>query len=161
MRLSYCSLVRALLQIGHTLRRFVIGVLRLKTTGVKVMVFNESGEILLILNSYGNRDQYLLPGGGVGRGESPAAAAVREVHEELGLRLRDAEPVWTYESNAEGKRDTIHLFKVVTSEQPRIDDREVIEARFFALDGLPPIVSPATRRRIAEIKGERPFDARW
>ena len=139
----------------------VIGVLRLKTTGVKVMVFNEAGEVLLIRNSYGNSSQYLLPGGGVSRGESPAAAAIREVHEELGLQVRAAEPVWTYESNAEGKRDTIHLFKVMTTEQPRIDDREVIEARFFPMDALPPSVSPATRRRVAEVEGERPFDGRW
>jgi len=153
--------MRALLQIGYWLRRLVIGALRLKTTGVKVMVFNEAGELLLIRNSYGDSAQYLLPGGGVSRRESPAAAAVREVHEELGLHVRDAEPVWTYESNAEGKRDTIHLFRVVTSERPQIDGREVIEAHFFALDALPPTVSPATRRRIAELRGERPFDGRW
>lgn len=161
MRLPYCHHVRALLQIGYWLRRFVIGALRLKTIGVKVMVFNERGELLLIRNSYGNSEHYLLPGGGVSRRESPAAAAIREVHEELGLEVRHAEPVWTYESSAEGKRDTIHLFKVVATEQPRIDDREVIEARFFALDALPPTVSPATRRRIDEVRGERPFDGRW
>jgi ADP-ribose pyrophosphatase YjhB (NUDIX family) len=153
--------MRALLQIGYLLRRMVIGALRLKTTGVKVMVLNDRGELLLIRNSYGDRAQYLLPGGGVLRRESPAAAAVREVHEELGLDVRDVEPVWTYKSSVEGKRDTIHLFRVVTSQQPRIDDREVIEASFFTLDGLPSSVSPATRRRVAEMRGERPFDGRW
>src|SRR5215210_784670 len=140
--------MRALMQTGYLLRRTIIGMLRLRTTGVKVMVFNERGELLLIRNSYGDSAQYLLPGGGVSRRESPAAAAIREVHEELGLQVRDVEPVWTYASSAEGKRDTIHLFRVVTSEQPQIDGREVIEARFFALDALPPTVSPATRRRI-------------
>ena len=161
MRLSYCSLVRALLQIGYSLRRTIVGMLRLRTTGVKVMVFNEGGELLLIRNSYGDSRQFLLPGGGVSPRENPAAAAAREVHEELGLQVGDVEPVWTYESNAEGKRDTIHLFRVATAEQPRIDDREVVEARFFALDALPPEVSPATRRRIAEVQGRRPFDGRW
>ena len=77
MRLPYCHHVRALLQIGYWLRRFVIGALRLKTIGVKVMVFNERGELLLIRNSYGDSSQYLLPGGGVSRRESPAAAAIR------------------------------------------------------------------------------------
>ena len=161
MRLSYCRLVRALLQVGYVLRRIVIGLLRLRTTGVKVMLFNEAGELLLIRNGYGDTAQYLLPGGGVSRGESPAAAAAREVHEELGLQVRAVEPVWTYESSAEGKRDTIHLFRAVTSETPHIDDREVIDARFFALDALPPTVSPATQRRIAEVQGSRPFDGRW
>ena len=161
MRLSYRRLVRALLQIGYWLRRIVVGALRLRTTGVKVMVFNDRGELLLIRNSYGNSEHYLLPGGGVARGESPAAAAIREVHEELGIQVRDAEPVWTYESSAEGKRDTIHLFRMTTAEQPRIDDHEVIEARFFALDALPPSVSPATQRRIEELEEKRPFDGCW
>jgi len=153
--------MRALLQIGYLLRRIVIGALRLRTTGVKVMAFNERGELLLIRNSYGDSAQFLLPGGGVSRRESPAVAAIRELHEELGLQVRDVEPVWTYESRPEGKCDTIHLFRVVVSEQPRIDGHEVIEARFFALDTLPPTVSPATRRRIAEVQGERPFEGRW
>jgi ADP-ribose pyrophosphatase YjhB (NUDIX family) len=153
--------MRALLQIAYVLRRFLLGIFRLRTTGVKVMVFNEAGELLLIRNSYGDTRQYLLPGGGVSRRESPAAAAIREVKEELGLHLREVDPVWTYESSAEGKRDTIHLFKALTSDEPTIDDREIEEARFFALDGLPPTVSPATRRRISEVRGERPFDGRW
>ena len=153
--------MRALLQIAYVLRRFLLGILRLRTTGVKVMVFNEAGELLLIRNSYGDTGQYLLPGGGVSRRESPAAAALREVKEELGLLLHEVDPVWTYESSAEGKRDTIHLFKAITTDRPTMGDREIEEARFFALDALPQNVSPATRRRIAEVGGERPFDGGW
>lgn len=69
--------------------------------------------------------------------------------------------MWTFESGAEGKRDTIHLFKAIVDELPKVDGVEVIEARFFALDALPDGVSPATLRRIAEMKGERPVDGRW
>ena len=125
------------------------------------MLFNQAGELLLIRNGYGDSRQFLLPGGGVSRGESPAAAAVREVREELGLVLDRVEPVSTYESNAEGKRDTIHLFRALTLGRPAVDDREVIEAAFFALSSLPGQVSPATLRRIAEMEGERPIDGRW
>jgi hypothetical protein len=44
---------------------------------------------------------------------------------------------------------------------PAPDGIEIEEARFFSLDDLPEKVSPATQRRLAEIKGERPVDGRW
>jgi len=153
--------MRAIIQSAYILRREVLRLLRLRTTGVKVMLFNDADELLLIRNAYGDSGQYLLPGGGVSRDESPAAAAIREVREEIGIELDRVEPVWTFESNAEGKRDTIHLFKAKTRGRPGIDGREVIEARFFPLGALPSRVSPATLRRIAEISGERPMDGRW
>jgi len=153
--------MRAIIQSAYILRREVLRLLRLRTTGVKVMLFNDADELLLIRNAYGDSGQYLLPGGGVSRDESPAAAAIREVREEIGIELDRVEPVWTFESNAEGKRDTIHLFKAKTRERPEIDGREVIEARFFPLGALPSRVSPATLRRIDEISGERPMDGRW
>jgi hypothetical protein len=43
----------------------------------------------------------------------------------------------------------------------RIDGVEIAEARFFPLDALPPSVSPATLRRIAEVRGERAVSAAW
>lgn len=153
--------MRAMIQLAYQVRRWLLALFRVRTTGVKVMLFNPAGQLLLIRNGYGESDLFLLPGGGVSRRESPAAAAAREVREELGLTVRDVEPVWTFESGAEGKRDTIHLFKAIVDELPKVDGVEVIEARFFALDALPDGVSPATLRRIAEMKGERPVDGRW
>jgi len=113
--------MRAIIQSAYILRREVLRLLRLRTTGVKVMLFNDADELLLIRNAYGDCGQYLLPGGGVSRDESPAAAAIREVREEIGIELDRVEPVWTFESNAEGKRDTIHLFKAKTRGRPEID----------------------------------------
>ena len=153
--------MRAILQSAFALRRALFALLRLKTTGVKVMLFNDAQELLLIRNGYGDSNVFLLPGGGVSRGESPQAAAIREVREELGVSIEDVEPFWTYESGAEGKRDTIHVFKAKTRDRVQIDDREVLEARFFALNALPEGVSAATRRRIAEVRQERPIDGRW
>ena len=153
--------MRVMIQLAYQVRRRLLAVFRVRTTGVKVMLFNHAGELLLIRNGYGDSDLFLLPGGGVSGRESPAAAAVREVREELGLSVRDVEPVWTFESGAEGKRDTIHLFKATVDELPQTDGVEVIEARFFPLDALPDRVSPATLRRIAEMNGERPVDGRW
>ena len=148
-------------QIGYRIRRSLLRWLRLRTRGVKVMAFNPSGELLLIRNSYGDRSLFLLPGGGIGRGESPAAAAVRELREECGIAVRDVVPLATYLSGAEGKRDTIYLFKARAEGDPRADSPEVEEAGFFPLDALPATTSPATRRRIEEHFGGRPLDGRW
>jgi len=153
--------MRPLLQIGFRLRRFLLRRLRVRTRGVKAMLFNESGELLLIRNSYGDRSVFVLPGGGIGRRETPAAAAAREVREEVGLEIRDLAFVSTHLSSAEGRRDTIHLFRGRVGASPVADGLEVAEARFFPLDALPAAVSAATLRRVAELKGERPIDPAW
>ena len=151
--------MRVLMQIAHKARAALLRRLGLRSRGVKVMVFNDRGELLLIRNSYGRSDLYLLPGGGIGRFETPEAAAVREVKEEVGLDVHGLARVSTHFSTHEGKRDTIHLFRATCDAEPTPDGREVVEARFVGLDDLPEDVSPATLRRIAEHKGRRPSPA--
>lgn len=125
------------------------------------MLFNQSGELLLIRNSYGNRRLFVLPGGGIGRNETPSQAAVREVKEELGIEPAELEEVAVYTSAAEGKRDTIHLFKALATGDPVPTSIEVEEARYFELGTLPESASPATVRRVHEIQGKRSIDGRW
>lgn len=50
-----------------------------------VMIENEQGELLIVKANY--RDYWSLPGGVIDEGESPKTAALREVQEEVGLRL--------------------------------------------------------------------------
>lgn len=125
------------------------------------MLWNGRGELLLIRNSYGHRDVWVLPGGGIGRRESPKEVAVREIREELGIAIADLELVASYKSSSEGKRDTVHLFTATALGSRAADSIEVEEARFFARDALPNNVSPATVRRIHEIRCEQPIDDRW
>ncbi|MFN3388156.1 MAG: NUDIX domain-containing protein [Allosphingosinicella sp.] len=150
-----------LMQSLYRIRRALLRRLRLRTRGVKVMLFNPAGEILLIRNSYGPSHLFVLPGGGIGRGETPEAAAAREVKEEVGLDVHGLARVSEHFSAAEGKRDTIHLFAGRADGAPRTDSLEIEEARFFPLDALPPNASAATLRRIAEYKGERRSDGSW
>jgi len=128
---------------------------------VKVMLFNPAGELLLVRHSYGDTHLFLLPGGGIRPFEAPEAAAVREMREELGCGLEDLIFVSAHASRHEGKRDTVHLFRARAAGPVVIDGIEIEEARFFALDALPTGVSPATLRRIAELRGARAVSEAW
>ena len=153
--------MKAAIRFLHQCRRLALRVLRLKTRGVKVMVFNEEGALLLIRNTYARSHLFLLPGGGIGRRESPIEAARREVLEETNVTVQRLTPRSVHRSRTDGKRDTIHLFTGFTTDAPRPDEREVEEARFFPLDRLPDNVSAATLRRIAEYRGEQAVSNSW
>jgi ADP-ribose pyrophosphatase YjhB (NUDIX family) len=153
--------MRTLIQVGYRARRLFLRLLRIRTRGVKVMVFNRVGELLLVRNSYGDTQAFVLPGGGIGRREPPEAAAAREVREETGLDIAELRFVAAYGSRREGKRDKIDLFRAVADGAPLADGVEVAEAAFFGLDALPAGVSPATLRRIRELRGEQPLAALW
>jgi ADP-ribose pyrophosphatase YjhB (NUDIX family) len=134
---------------------------RPRTRGVKVMVFNHSGKLLLVRNTYGDTSRFALPGGGVRPWEQPHAAAAREIREEVSVGVTELTLVSTHYSAAEGKRDTVHLFRARTTDDPVPDGFEIAEAAFFALHALPEKLSPATARRIAEHQGDRDVSADW
>lgn len=153
--------MRPLLDLLYRVRRRLWRVLRLRTRGVKVMLFDETGALLLIRNTYGSTDLFVLPGGGIHRFETPAAAAAREVREELNCAALDLVFVSTHVTTSEGKRDTVHLFRARAGGVPRADGVEVAEARYFSLDLLPDTLSPATARRVEEHRGLRPVGEAW
>ena len=153
--------MQLLMQILYRVRKVVFGTFRVRTRGAKVMVFNPAGELLLIRNSYGRTHLWVLPGGGIGRRETPEAAGAREVKEEVGLEVTHLARVSEHFNGAEGKRDTIFLFTARADGMPVIDNMEVKEARVFPMDGMPGNISTATLRRIAEHRGERAPDGRW
>lgn len=133
--------------------------------GVRVVVFDGRGHVLLVRHSYGRRAWY-LPGGGAKRHENLAEAAARELREETGvdvtgeagsLRLHG---VMT--NQREGKTDHIAVFVADPGTWTAHESSalEIADSGFFPLDGLPSETSPGTRRRLAEIaEGRTPgFD---
>ncbi len=153
--------MRPRIDLVHRVRRFAMRVLRWPTTGVKAMIFNPAGEMLMIRHRYGNTKLWMLPGGGVERGETLAAAAAREVREETECVVAGIAALGAYRARGEGRRDTVHLFRGTTDDVPVADGVEVAEATFFALDALPETTSPATMRRIAELIGQRAPTGEW
>lgn len=131
--------------------------------GAKVIVLNADGDVLLIRHSYIRSHQWMLPGGGIGRGETPAVAAAREVAEEVGLSVGTLEQHGEFLDTSTGAQNHIHIFvaRGVTG-APRIDGIEIIAADWFALDALPDTLASASRARIMEVRdGRVPESARW
>jgi ADP-ribose pyrophosphatase YjhB (NUDIX family) len=149
------------LSLAWALRRRAFAVLGVRTRGVKVLVENTAGEVLLVRNAYGKHWQWVLPGGGVGWRESSADAALRELREETGCRADGLTQFATYVSALEGRRDTIDLFHATTTNVPQADRREIAEVGFFAKEELPADTSPSTLRRVSEVFGRSEISPNW
>ncbi|MDR0570434.1 MAG: NUDIX hydrolase [Clostridiales Family XIII bacterium] len=74
--------------------------------GVRVAVIDEDGRLLLVRQRHEGREIWMLPGGAIEDGEDAAAAAVREVFEETGLRIKPGRLIWHVEeaSPSRGQR---------------------------------------------------------
>ena len=69
-------------------------------------------------------------------GEQPIETLRRELQEEIGLELDDAEIFWA--RSFKRPRQIEILFRAVTSNEPKPQSIEVERANWFALDALPP-----------------------
>ena len=108
------------------------------TVGVRGVVFNDAGEILLVRHSYGGRN-WFLPGGGHRGGESPEEAMVREMREETGLAVAITGLVGVYFYTGWHNRDHIYVFACqrVGGDLQRVGG-EIADIRWFPPDDLPP-----------------------
>lgn len=121
---------------------------RAEVHGCNAIVVNDRGEVLLVRHSYQSSEAWMLPGGGIGRGESPEQAAIREVAEEAGCRIAEARCFGVETVPLARARNHIHLVAARTADTPAPDGREILAAAFFAFDALPDTISTAARSRI-------------
>lgn len=149
LHLIPAPLHRAGLRLAHALRRHWWRLAKVKLNGCRVFAFDVSGRVLLIRHSYGSGN-WMLPGGGIDRGEAPLAAALRELQEECGCQLDQARLFAVSEEPLYGTTNRVHLVSGLAQGVPRGDGREVIELGFFSSDQLPQPLSPALAARFEE-----------
>jgi 8-oxo-dGTP pyrophosphatase MutT (NUDIX family) len=138
-----------------------IGIYKHMTIGARCVVIVD-GRVLLVRHSYAAGWQF--PGGGVDPGETVEEAARREVLEETGYAVDGPVTLMgVYHSQNYTNRDHVVLFVARGAIKVRdfVANREIAEMGWFAIDAPPADVSPATARRIAEIRGEAEIAPVW
>lgn len=153
--MALSKLLTRTLHVGHL-------AMRPMTLGVRAAVFDDEGQVLLVRHTY-LRGWY-LPGGGVEPGETAEAALRRELREEGNIEMEGAgQLVGVYFNRGASRRDHVLLFRCPSwrSLGPKLADREIAEAGFFSLTALPEGTTPATHRRIAEMRSGGPTDPYW
>lgn len=123
------------------------------TLGVRGLVYDRrENSVFLIRHTY--VPGWQLPGGGVEVGETMETALGREFAEEANIGFTAPPLLKSLHFNRRtSRRDHVafYLIEDFSQSAPKKPDREIAEADFFPLDGLPDGVTPATLRRIAEV----------
>ena len=131
------------------------------TLGVRGMVFDGEGRVLLIQHTYVHG--WHLPGGGVEKHETVHEALERELVEEAGVRLAGPPSLLGIYSNRRVFRgDHVLIYRVDQWEAcPQTSRGEIHAVEWFAPHALPDGVTNGTRKRIEEALGARPPDVFW
>jgi len=135
--------------------------LAVKRMGAGAVIRDSDGDVLVVKPSY--KDGWELPGGAVEAGESPAAACVRELREELGLDLPVGAMLCVDYNATTGDylESLMFLFDAGTIDPHtidsiRLDSTELVEHRFVPLDQAVQMLSPRVGRRLrAALAGQQ------
>ena len=98
---------------------------------------------------------WVLPGGGIDRGESPEEAVCREVEEETGYRVSIARKIGRYTPLCRLARVT-HLFACTIESGEATLTNETSDIAFFPLNALPERIPPPYPDWIADAVTETP-----
>ncbi len=146
-------------QLAHGLRRRWWRLSKPQLAGCRVVLLDSQDRVLLIRHSYGS-GRWMLPGGGLKRGEAAITAAARELMEETACRLWRPIKLGMIAETLHGAGNDVHVIAGWTEDSPMADGREIIAAEFFALDQLPEHMPQAIReplpRWITAAKAARP-----
>jgi len=149
LRLIPRPLHRLLLVQAHRARLVWWRIRKPLLLGCRVLAFDGEGRILLVRHSYGS-GRWMLPGGGIGRGEAPLLAALRELAEETACALEDPRELAVIEEPLAGTINRVHVVTGRARGVPLGDGREIVAAEFFAPEALPPNLAEQLQRNLAD-----------
>lgn len=132
---------RQLYHVAYWARSLWWRTLRPTVHGCRVIALDDQGRVMLIRQTYGPKN-WVAPGGSIDRGEDPVATAHRELAEETGCTLTAARKVAEVLERPMGAYNVVHVVVGLSGGVVTPDQREVCEARWFALDRLPEDISP-------------------
>jgi 8-oxo-dGTP diphosphatase len=116
------------------------------------VILDEHGHILLIHRHTPHRTQWELPGGKIEEGEDPAAAATRELHEELGVRVEIVRQLGEQEFTEDGHRLRYTWFLAnIIAGTPALQEPKYDALKYFSWEELRvrTDLSPNTRNLVA------------
>ncbi len=124
-----------------------------KHTSAGGLVFDRRGRVALVRErKRSGARRWTLPKGKLEPGESLEEAALREVHEEAGVRAR----ITGYVGVHEGKRSFIHYFHMRALRVGAHRDPRVEEVRFVAPARAVVLVRSARDRRVLRVAQGQP-----
>lgn len=139
---------RTALRTVHRLRLTWWRLRRPLLLGCRVLACDAAGRVLLVRHSYGSGG-WMLPGGGLARGEDPLQAAQRECLEETRCTLHAPRLIAVIDEPLSGAVNRVHLVSGSIAQAPCADLREIAEAALFSLDTLPDRLSGHLARELA------------
>jgi 8-oxo-dGTP pyrophosphatase MutT (NUDIX family) len=121
------------------------------TLGARILVLDQQDRVLLVKQSYS--PHWILPGGGVERGETMLEGGLRELREESGVIAKGEARLHGIFSNHPvfpGDHVACYVLREFEREVWK-PDGEIIAAEFFPRTALPEFVNKGSLLRIAEV----------
>lgn len=128
--------------------------------GVNAIVEDGNGNVLLVKQSYTRG--WLLPGGGVGLGEDPVQAILRELREEIGLESSAAPEFMSLFTRKLGwTTNLIALYRVRDAKFAFKANWEIREILWASVAAPPSGTAMGVQRRLTEIASSAPHSPYW
>jgi len=126
-------------------------VVRPKTFGVKCIIQDNQGKILMLRKNFAYKG-WVFPGGAIRQGEKPVDAIRREIKEDLGITLENVHELGSFFQRVHYRKETMYCFSAITSSLVTDFNKEKIEeVGWFERTQLPPL-SPISQSVMALFK---------